>query len=731
MCYNTEVNTKIRSKAMKKAKGYICIIMCIALMLSLFGCSEDKAQADTFLMKTGDDTAGLVLDGDDNSVFTEKTLFRNLKEITESDMFRLCFSEESYGISVYDSGSDTLWKSIPRKYKGEKTGVIVLELLIDGKVYTLNSQSDSKEMGGASYETADDGICINYSFKRTLTDGTKIDITVPCAFRASDGTMSVSIDCSALEGKGNSDKVVIKSVSVLPYLATGKEGADGDFILIPDGSGAVTELARRGNEQQSFSVAVYGNDPSADASGEAEAIVPAFGMKSGDGAFVAVIDEGDAMATVMANKATEKEGFDRVYAKFNITPTLTTEDGIYVSSESYKGNIKLSYRFISKENTDYVGMATVTREMLTRNGALTTDGIKDNEYPFNLSIIGAADGKAYTDFSQCTDILLALKGKGINEINLRYKGVLSGGTDKTDAAETDFEKKLGSANDLKELYEALGDSGINVFTDVNIIRFASSSDDVALRADSKAVRTDRESFTQYEETYIGAQSVDERVNSVLYSHLESGFSGICLNDIGESLYSDFTEGDVTLRSDMQKLLSAQADSASATKRVMVENGNLYAIKYADVIVGLPDKAYYAERESFTQVPFVQTLLHGICDYSLSPVNLAENRQQEFLKAVEYGAVPYYEWYYEDNGTDSETDSRYYLNSTAEAQQQHSLAKEAFSDLRESKITQHGKVAENVYLTVYDNETEIYVNYGSEPVTVSGLTVEAMSFIRVN
>ena len=86
---------------MKKAIGYICIIMCIALMLSLFGCSEDKAQADTFLMKTGDDTAGLVLDGDDNSVFTEKTLFRNLKEITESDMFRLCFSEESFFINNF------------------------------------------------------------------------------------------------------------------------------------------------------------------------------------------------------------------------------------------------------------------------------------------------------------------------------------------------------------------------------------------------------------------------------------------------------------------------------------------------------------------------------------------------------------------------------------------------------------------------------------------------------
>lgn len=717
---------------MKKAKRYICLIMCFALMLTLFGCSKDERQADAFFMKTGDDTAGVILESSDNSVFTEKTKFKKLKQVSQSDMFSLCFSEDSYGVSVYDSGSDTLWRSIPGEYRGEKTGVIVLELLIDGEVYTLNSQSDSKEMGGASYELKEDSVVIDYSFKRTLSDGTKIDITVPCVFKASDGAMSVSIDCSELENKGNSDKVVIKSLSVLPYLGTGKEGAKGDFILIPDGSGTVTDLSVKGTEQESFSVAVYGNDPSADAVGEAFATVPVFGMKSGDGAFVAVIDEGDALASVRANKASESEGFDRVYAQFNITPTLTAQEGIYVSSQSYKGNIKLSYRFISKESTDYVGMASVARELLTRNGALTTGRIdNDSEYPFNLSVIGSSGNKAYTDFSQCTDILLALKGKGINGINLRYKGVLSGGIGKSSVQETDFEEKLGTDSDLQQLYTTAKDGGINVFSDVNMISFAEVPDDAALRADAETVRAQVKDFSDYEASYIGAGSVSERVNGVLYSHLESGFSGICLNDMGSDLYSDFTAGAVSLRSDTQKLLSAQADSASATKKIMVKTGNLYAIKYADVIVELPDKAYYAERESFTQVPFVQTLLHGIYDYSLSPINLAENRQTAFLRAVEYGAVPYYEWYYENKGSEDEADSRYYLNSTAEAQQQYALAKEALSDLRESKITHHGEVAENVYLTVYDNETEIYVNYGSEPVTVSGLTVEAMSFMRVN
>lgn len=717
---------------MKKAKGYISFIMCIVLMLTLFGCSKDERKADTFLMKSTDDTAGVILEGDDNSVFTEKTKFKKLKQIAESDMFTLCLSEDSYGVSVYDSGSDTLWRSIPNKYKGEKTGVILLELLVNGRTYVLNSQSDSKEMGGASYEIKEDSVHITYSFKRTLSDGTKIDITVPCIFRGSDGAMTVSIDCSELENKSSSQNVAIKTISVLPYLGTGKQGAQGDFILIPDGSGAVTDLSVRASEQQSFSVAVYGNDPSSDAAGEAYATVPVFGMKSGEGAFVAVIDEGDALATVKANKASEKEGFDRVYAQFTITPTFTSDEGIYVSSQSYKGNIRLSYRFISKEITDYVGMASVARELLTRNGALTSGRIdKDSEYPFNLSIIGASDGRVYTDFSQCTDILLALKGKGINGINLRYKGVLSGGTDETDAKETGFDERLGAKGELQSLYTTARDGSINIFSDVNMISFAEAPDNAALRADGKASEVYKEELSAYKAFYLGVGSVEERVNSVLYSHLDSGFTGICLNDMGSELYSDFTQGSVSLRGDTQKLLAAQADSASATKKLMVETGNLYAIKYADVIVELPDTAYYADRESFTQVPFVQTLLHGIYDYSLSAVNLAEDRQSAFLRSVEYGAVPCYEWYYENKGNEGEADSRYYLNTTAEAQQQYALAKEALSDLRESKITNHSKVAENLYVTVYDNETEIYVNYGSEPISVAGFTVEAKSFIRVN
>ncbi len=717
---------------MVKFKRYICFTLVLLLTVGLFGCSRDVDISDAYLMKISDNSIDVLLESEDKDIFCDKTQFKDLVRVSKSDMFALCFSEESYGISVYDSGSNTIWRSLPESLPDEKTGVICLTLLIDGNEYTLNSQSDSKAMNCTSYEIKEDSIVINYSFKRTFSDGTKIDITVPCEYRGFDGTMSVSIDCSDLVGDGTSENVVVKSVSVLPYLGANKNETAGDFILIPDGSGAVIDTSAASEQEELFVVDVYSDDPAKQTIEGAYATVPAFGMKVDDGAFVAVIEEGDAISRIKAHKASLNGGYNRVYAEFEITPTVKTEEGYYVSSVSYGGQLKLSYRFISKENTDYVGMATVCRELLIRNGSLTSGNIdKERAYPFNLSLIGVAGSKVYTDFAQCYDILSALKGKGINSINLRYRGILGGGIEQENAENADFNDALDEKAAAEELNTLVSSQGINVYTDLNIFSFSKTPDDRSLDLKGNGVKADISDFIDYKADFCGASSISNNVNTLLHGLLNSSFTGLCLNDGGYMLYSDFSKGEVSLRSDIEHIIFEQANAVSATKKLMVKRGNLYAIKYADVIIELPETAYYADGEACTQVPFIQAVLHGVCDYSLSAINLSENSTDSFLKAIEYGAMPYYEWYHEDKGKEDAPDSYYYLNSIAEAQQQYDLAREAFKDLSNAKITAHSQVADGVYLTVYDNETEIYVNYGQEAVTVSGVTVEAESFIRVN
>ena len=55
----------------------------------------------------------------------------------------------------------------------------------------------------------------------------------------------------------------------------------------------------------------------------------------------------------------------------------------------------------------------------------------------------------------------------------------------------------------------------------------------------------------------------------------------------------------------------------------------------------------------------------------------------------------------------------------------------FADLSDRKITAHYRVKSGVYCTEYGAGTSIYVNYNKKDVTVSGVTIEARDFLKVN
>lgn len=706
---------------MNRFKKYISIILAAGIMLCLTACSRDVTSADTFFMKKDDAVTDAVSAVTDTSVFCDTTAFGDLVRVSKTDMTALCFSEDSLSPSVYDSGSNKLWRSLPEVYNGEKTGVISLTLLIGGNEYTLNSQGDCSADGGISYETNEDSVKVSYHFDKKLSDGTVIDITVPVLYKGADGTVSVSVDCSAIDRGRTDSGVVLSTLSVLPWLGAFTGLSEGDFLLIPDGSGAIIDTGIASENVKSYEVAIYGEGDGASAT------VPVFGMKHGEGAFVAVIDEGDALAKIKAHKAAAEEGSNRAYAEFTLTPTEQTDKGYYVSNSGYEGNIRLSYRFISKENADYTAMATVARELMIRNGSLATGNRSiEGAYPFNLGIIGVGDSEVLTDYAGCYDVLSALNSRGINSINLRYRGLFEGGTEQKSAARLNEES--GDEAQLSELEVLASSQDISIYAETNLFAFAGTPEDSSLDISSERYERELVGFVPYKAGILSPAAAAEGISDMLYNHRESFFDGLCINDAGKILPSDYSKGEVVLPTDGARLLSEQISGISATKSVAVNKGNLYAIKYADMIFELPDRSFYTDTDYCVQIPFVQIMLHGICDYSLSAINLADDSTDAFLRAVEYGAVPYYEWYVKNT---AESDRYYYMNSLSYARQQYEMAGAALGDLRDSKITDHGIAAENVHFTVYDNETELYVNYSDEAVTVSGVTVEAKSFIRIN
>ena len=711
---------------MGKYKRYMCLVLVILLIFSLSACKKEVRGADSYIMKVKDSSLNVSASVNDENVFVDTTPLTELVRVSRTDMTALLFSENNFAVSAYDSGSGKIWRTLPEEYRSESTGEILLTLLIDGNEYVMSSRSDSFMNNGVSYEINENSVTVNYRFNRILEDKRVIDVTVPVEYIGEDGAVTVNVDCSKLKSKDCDKDIVVKSISLLPYFGAFSSGTKEDFLLIPDGSGAIVSC-KAALEKESFTVRVYGDDLSYESTQGASAIIPAFGMKSGDSSFVAVIREGAELSRINAEKATKKEGYNRVYPEFEITPTKKNEDGsFFVSSAAFGGKISVTYRLLSKGSADYVGMASAARELLIEQEKLSSLSSADGEqYPFNLRIIGSMnteteDGrikKSYPcNYSQCQDILMSLKAKDVNSINLIYQGVLG----------DDYSASLrfGTASGLSELSEYSALSGVRIFPSADLFVSDKAGDGAGLSIDGADTKADG--------GYIcSADSIEENSKKLLSKLIETEFDGVYISDASSVLCSDFTQGTGNARSEAARSIEKEITAASAVKKLMVEKGNLYSLKYADTVIGLPDKAFYETSKSVESVPFVQAVLHSVADYSHSPINLSEDSTDDFLRAVEYGAIPFYEWYYENNGDEENPDSRYYMNSITQAQSNYVRMRDTFSDLKTERITGHSKIKKGVYLTEYGNSTQIYVNYNEKAVTVSGVTVDAKSYIRVN
>lgn len=716
---------------MSKKKILSLLLIALLAVSILFGFSKSK-RADVIYYNKAEVVKQTVLQENEILYFNVKS-GKEMEKIGSSEMTRLYFDKENGSIALYDTATKKFWRSIPEVYGNVKTGAVTLEVICDEGIFTLCSQDDST----VQYETGENSVKVTYKFEASLTDKITADITVPVVYALRNGILYAETDCSEIIN--NSRKITVRSISLLPFFGADREKAEGDYLLIPDGSGATIDLSENPESFEAIELPVYSADLSLEKSSEKKVLMGTFGIKRGNSAFAAVIEEGAEFARIKAEKALEKSGLNSVCAFFDITPTAETDDGrLAVSEKAYEGKIRISYRFLSNQNADYIGMASAVRETLIRNGNLPMATRKaEGEYPFNLSVIGvgyeknSGQNRILASYAQTFDILSTLKAKGIGTINLRYRGLFEGGVNQRDITSADF--ALNDRKELEELVDYAKNHDITIFADVSLIT-ASVKGNFASKAltlgESYTVKKS-EAFEQFESGFISPKKLADVSEKMLVLLRDSDFDGVTANSEGRILYSDFSSGRTSLRDETAKQISNELASVSASKHLMVDTGNLYAVKHASGVVNLPSVSSCKGKELCTAVPFVQAVYHGFFDYSLTPVNTANVSETMFLRAVEYGAVPYFEWYYADCSTEEEKDKYHYLASVNDAQLYYQRMSAVFSDLRNARITAHEKVKKGVFMTEYEGSTRIYVNYNKTAVTVAGVTIEPRSFVRVN
>ena len=347
--------------------------------------------------------------------------------VSKSGLIELLFDKNTTAVAIRDTNSGAIWSSLPEANVEKNIQSYAVELtLSDGgnKIYRLNSQDNSVAHGNFVYTASVDGISVTYSMaldKETgateidkVKDGTiRADITVLYTLR--DGSFYVNASMNNLHLP---DGIFLEDITILNNFGAYEESGAEDYLFVPDGSGAIIKTGVEDNEFSSISLAVYGEDAAVTGNrSPSSCLIGAFGIKKSDSAFLCIIEKGDAIATINANRSSDTS-LNNVNATFNITD-IYSED---IQSNPYKDEITLCYRFLSGKSATYSGMATACRENLIRNSVLSTKTVdaSSGNLPMVVSVQGGYKDSerkyhALSSYQQTLSLVTLLKAKGVDK----------------------------------------------------------------------------------------------------------------------------------------------------------------------------------------------------------------------------------------------------------------------------------------------------------------------------
>ena len=671
---------------MSKFKFLYLLIIISVLLFSLVGCSTSSKK-----INLSSKELLTFSQASDKSIYSSDKKAKDMKKVAASGVLEMYLDESNLSICILDTISGKLWRSLPYSSTEQETANLTMDIIIKGREYTLNSQRDCIAFDCASYEVKDHSLMLSYSFRRSLENGKELDITVPLELTLADGTLIASLDCSNIIDNSETD-VYIKSMGILPFFGADNKGEKGDFILLPSSSGIILDTQSAVESFEEISLPVYGEDIAKNKEVTSYVPIGAFGMKKGSSAFVCLINEGDALADIKAQKALTDGTVNSVSAHFRVNESLITDDTIYLAKDSYKGVISLSYRFLSGNNADYVTMAGACRELLIRQGRLRDSGSDTkSSYPFSLTLISDTAEKGQTTSQQeAEELITALIAKGISNIDIILR---SENRDYLPSL-SDFAKK----------------ENLNLSFETNLYS-----------TNKKATVT-----LSGDKSNLSIRDISETADNVI-DIMRSTAVGVCLSDCGSILPTDYNSSKLNRTNNLSDI-SNICTLLSSHGALTISEGNIYTLKYTDSLINIPESSPLENTDYCKGVPFLQAILHGICDYSFTPMNLSGDPAKAMLRSIEYGAIPHYEWFFSQFGED---DVYHYMNSLSQARLVYENMKTMFSDLRDQRIVSHEEVKKNVMLTTYSGGSEIYVNYNNKAVSVGGITLDPMGFMRVN
>lgn len=671
----------------------------------------------------------------------------------EQNEAALWFEPKSGQVAVEDKSSGIMWRSNPDAaalakdttkglWRSHLESPFILNYFNAER--TLIKDTNLKDFAtSVKWRDIEDGVAMMYVIE-------DLGFQLYVEYRLENNQLVVRIpELGILETKES----MLMELHVLPFMGAALNGVDG-YLLVPDGPGGLIRFNKEDLDlMNAYNYPVYGHDWSipvnTSTSRRTPVSYPVFGLNAGQGGYVAVIEEGAASANIVATPAGISTQFNEAHAKFVFRRIYSQPTGLTSSIAAYEKTmpheaVSVRYMFLDRENADYVGMAQAYRDYLMEHRQVERLDSNVNQSSLQLQfVIGAGESnplgeklRIATTFQQVEEIVQSLVGQGVTNVEVGLAGWQSGGEPGNLPKRFPIEDEAGGTEGLRNLIADLRAQGIQVSLNDRLDSASSSrnngfspgSDGIQSIVGTPLIYYNAADEIIYKISPV--RNVEKYLPGLIGNWKGLGVESVNLVNMGNDLNSDFHPNRKISREQSLSYSLRMADTVrQALGNVKVSGGFDYLLGHVDHMFDFPLE-YNFDLIVDEQVPFYPIAVHGLVPYSSGSANLREDQVVQFLRDIEYGAVPRFTLTYEDPRMLKRTSYENLFSSQYEVLEQQIIAEYetlAKTGVRNSFITGHRKLAEGVYETEYENGRKIRVNYNNVPYQGEGFTVEPMFY----
>lgn len=670
-------------------------------------------------------------------------------ELAENENFILYANRESLAIKVLDKRSGYIWHSNLDE-KEEEDRLNTTWTAFAQSAISIDYLDAKATRGRASITNTEHTIAMTITEQGFEAIVTFDDPSISLMLRVNleDDGVSVEFPYESIRQENEDFKLGI--VYVYPFFGYTRFDNVPGYMFFPDGSGSLIRFSESTNAKNMFYGRYYGSDLGMLTSLPYDPTInrpyklsiPVFGMVHGykQNGFITVVEEGASYGELQVHPAGIITNFNFLYNTFVYNESYfqaTNRAGAGVTTiqrQTNRFNAKMRYRFLTGDDSDYVGMAKSYQKYLFDRNALKKIEDQNANIGIKLEFLGSEKEKVLfwnrsipmTTVEQIEQILDNLD---VSNIDVVYYGWQPSGASTMPPGKFKLENNLGDEDALRSLAEdlTLTDGMLYLYLDPQAALVDesgySSRYDLAMSITNVNIRGYNRNKVNYFLNISATQELYDSLSQDIFTGIKAS---LALDNIGSTLYSDFKGGRVVNREQMiANYRSMLADDAGDTA-IYTPNDYLFDFMNAYYDMPISTSGYLYTSDT---VPFLQIVLAGYVPYYGTALNFSSDLRADLLRHADFGVYPAFFLTQEVTAKILNTRSSWIFTSSIDQWEQDIEQAYRWLNGLLAPVTGETIIARNVLIpgvvaTTYSNGLQIVVNYTERPFELGGVVIES-------